>query len=121
MSAATGADVLHVMRLCVAAHVALRTTPEHIIIIKLQVEVTRYKSFNFSLSMHLSLQISFWTVLSLFQERSMWKMFVTHMYLLSMWDEGKLRTLYAQLKDFEHFEEWYRSELRGRLVQRSCK
>ena len=55
--------------------------------------------------------------LSLFQVRSMWKMFVTHMYLPSMWDEGKPRALYAQLKDFEHFEEWYRSELRGRLVQ----
>ena len=61
--------------------------------------------------------ISFWTVLSLFQVRSMWKMFVTHMYS-SMWDEGKHKTLYAQLKDFNEFEEWYRSELRrGRLVQ----
>jgi len=44
-------------------------------------------------------------------------MFVTHMYLPSMWDEGKHKTLYAQLKDFNEFEEWYRSELRGRLVQ----
>ena len=44
-------------------------------------------------------------------------MFVTHMYLPSMWDGGKPRALYAQLKDFEHFEEWYRSELRGHLVQ----
>ena len=47
----------------------------------------------------------------------MCKMIVTHMYLPSMWDEEKVKALYFQLKDFDSFEEWYRSELRGHMVQ----
>ena len=45
-----------------------------------------------------------------------WKMIVTHMYLPSMWDEGKSKSVYSVLNDFDSFEEWYRSELWGRIV-----
>jgi len=44
-------------------------------------------------------------------------MIVTHMYLPSMWDEGKAKSVYAVLNDFDSVEDWYRSELRGRMVQ----
>jgi len=47
----------------------------------------------------------------------MWKMIVTHMYLPSMWDQAKPKSLHSQIADFDCFEEWYRSELRGRMVQ----
>ena len=47
----------------------------------------------------------------------MCKMIVTHMYLPSMWDKEKAKSVYPVLEDFDSFEEWYRSELRGRMVQ----
>jgi len=47
----------------------------------------------------------------------MWKMIVTHMCLLSMWDQAKPKSLHSQIADFDCFEEWYCSELRGRMVQ----
>jgi len=34
-----------------------------------------------------------------------------------MWDAGKPNALHSQLLDFDSFEEWYRTEVRGRLVQ----
>jgi len=47
----------------------------------------------------------------------MWKMIVTHMYLLSMWDEAKPNVVHATHKNFLSFEEWYHSKLRGCMVQ----
>jgi hypothetical protein len=44
-------------------------------------------------------------------------MIVTHMYLPSMWDKAKPNALHSQITNFDSFEEWYRSELRGRMVQ----
>jgi len=46
----------------------------------------------------------------------MLKMIVTHMYLPSMWDKAKPNALHSQIIDFDSFEEWYRSELWGRMV-----
>jgi len=34
-----------------------------------------------------------------------------------MWDAGKPNSLNSQLADFDSFEKWYRTGLRGRLVQ----
>ena len=51
----------------------------------------------------------------------MWKMIVTHMYLLSMWDKARPNALHSQMTDFDSFEEWYCSELRGRMVQTLMK
>ena len=47
------------------------------------------------------------------------KMIVTHMYLQSIWDEGKPDVVYSTRKDFLSFEEWYsdRSKLRVCMVQ----
>ena len=45
------------------------------------------------------------------------KMIVTHMHLPSMWDLAKPNALHSQIIDFDSFEEWYRSELRSRMVQ----
>jgi len=47
----------------------------------------------------------------------MWKMIATHMYLPSMWDEAKPNVVPSTRTYFLSFEEWYRSELRGRMVQ----
>ena len=43
----------------------------------------------------------------------MWTIIVTP----SMWDKEKAKSVYPVLEDFDSFEEWYRSELRGRMVQ----
>jgi len=34
-----------------------------------------------------------------------------------MWDKAKPSALHSQITDFDSCEEWYRSELRGRMVQ----
>jgi len=51
------------------------------------------------------------------QVHLMWKMIVTHMYLPSMWYKAKPNALHSQITNLDSFEEWYRSELRGRMVQ----
>jgi len=40
------------------------------------------------------------------QVRHMWKLIITHLYLPSMWDEGKPNSLHSHLKDFDFFEEY---------------
>jgi len=47
----------------------------------------------------------------------MWKMIFTHMYLPSMRDKGKSAAVYSVLNDIQSVEEWYRSDLRSRMVQ----
>jgi len=53
------------------------------------------------------------------QVHLMWKMImiVTHMYLPSMWDKAKPNALHSQITDFDSYEEWYCSKLRGCMVQ----
>ena len=49
--------------------------------------------------------------------QSMWKQIITHLYLPSMWNLSNPGSLHSQLLDFDSSEQWYRAELRVRLVQ----